>query len=596
MRELALRRTAQRVDDQMLHYMRAHAIPGPWAAGERVLVCVSERPSCAALVRQTRRLADRLQAKWAALYVETTRYHQLDEVERDRVADCLRLAEKLGGDAITIPGRGIADEVLAYARENNITQIIIGKSERSRWFEMLHGSVVHDLVRKAGEISIHVIAGDDGGDTVAPKTVRTRPEAQPFHATPYAVSLGLVAIGTGIGMAIHQFLEVSNVALVYLTVVLIAAVRFGLFPSLFAALASVLAYNFFFLPPLYTFTIADPENVVALFFFLIVALITSNVTARTRSQVLTARSRPRPRPSSTPSAASSPASPPRRSPVGHRLPDRLDAALASRHPAARGGRAIAVRAGYPPEDELNAADLAAAAWTWSNNRPAGHGSDTLPGAEWLFLPLRTARGPVGVLGVARDQPNALLTPDDRRLLDALGDQAGVAIERISLAAEIDQTRVLRETERLRSALLTSISHDLRTPLASVLGALTSLRSFNEQYDPATRDELLAPLRRRPNGSTASSATCSTSPASNWARSRCGATWSTSPTSSARRCAAPERSSRSTRSRSTSPRTCRCCGWISCCSSRCCSTCSTTPRNTRRPARPSPSRHATPTVW
>ncbi|MBV8650248.1 MAG: sensor histidine kinase KdpD, partial [Alphaproteobacteria bacterium] len=292
LRELALRRTAQRVDDQMLHYMRAHAIRGPWAAGERVLVCVNERPSGAALVRQTRRLADRLQAKWAALYVETTRYHQLNEVERDRIADCLRLAEKLGGDSITIPGRGIAEEVLAYARENNFTQIVIGKSERSRWFEMLHGSVVHDLVRKAGEISIHVIAeDDDGGDASEPKEVKTRPDIQPFHATPYAVSLGLVAAGTGIGIAIHQFLEVSNIALVYLTAVLIAAVRYGLFPSLFAALISVLAYNFFFLPPIYTFTIADPENVVALFFFLFVALITSNVTARTRSQVLTARSR-----------------------------------------------------------------------------------------------------------------------------------------------------------------------------------------------------------------------------------------------------------------------------------------------------------------
>ncbi len=492
LRELALRRTAQRVDDQMLHYMRAHAIPGPWAAGERVLVCVNERPSCAALVRQTRRLADRLQAKWAALYVETTRYHQLGEVERDRVADCLRLAEKLGGDAITIPGRGIADEVLAYARENNITQIVIGKSERSRWFELLHGSVVHDLVRKAGEISIHVIAEDDGGgEAVGPKEVKTRPETQPFHGTPYAVSLALVAIGTGIGMAIHQFLEVSNIALVYLTAVLIAAVRFGLFPSLFASLASVLAYNFFFLPPLYTFTIADPENVVALFFFLFVALITSNVTARTRSQVLTARNRAK----TTAELYTF-----SRKLAGIASLDDLLWATAFQIASMLRSRVvillpeengqIGVRAGYPPEDALNVADLAAASWTWSNNRPAGRGSDTLPGAEWLFQPLRTARGPVGVLGVARDKANALLTPDERRLLDALGDQAAVAIERISLAAEIDQTRVLRETERLRSALLTSISHDLRTPLASVLGALTSLRSFDAQYDPATRDDLL----------------------------------------------------------------------------------------------------------
>src|SRR5438876_5107414 len=146
LRELALRRTAQRVDDQMVNYMRAHAIAGPWAAGERVLVCINERPSCAALVRHARRVADRLGAKWTAIYVETTRYHHLGEGERDRIAESLRLAEKLGAETLTIPGRRIVEELVAYAQANNVTQIIIGKSHRSRWFELLHGSVVHELV------------------------------------------------------------------------------------------------------------------------------------------------------------------------------------------------------------------------------------------------------------------------------------------------------------------------------------------------------------------------------------------------------------------------------------------------------------------
>ncbi len=491
LRELALRRTAQRVDDQMFTYMRAHAISGPWAAGERVLVCVSEQPACAALVRYARRVADRLGAKWTALYVETTRYHQLNETERDRIADCLRLGEKLGADTITIPGRSIAGEILAYARENNITQIIIGKSERSRWFEMLHGSVVHDLVRHAGNISVHVMAGDDGGEPVAPKTVATRKPVEPLDLKPYFYSLGLVAIATALGFTLRQFLEVSSISLAFLTAILIAAARFGLFPSLFASLASVLAFNFFFLPPLYTFTIADPENVVALFFFLIVAIITSNLTARTRAQALTARSRAK----TTAELYTF-----SRKLAGIATLDDLLWATAYQIASMLKSRVvillpqegrIEVRAGYPPEDQLSEADLAAATWSWSNNRAAGHGSDTLPGAEWLFLPLRTARGLVGVIGVSREPPNTLLSPDDRRLLDALSDQAAVAIERISLAAEIDQTRVLRETERLRSALLTSISHDLRTPLASVLGALTSLRRYDKQFDPQTREELLS---------------------------------------------------------------------------------------------------------
>jgi two-component system sensor histidine kinase KdpD len=490
LRELALRRTAQRVDDQMFNYMRAHAISGPWPAGERVMVCISERPACAALVRYARRLADRLQAKWTALYVESTRHYQLDEAERDRVADCLRLAEKLGADTMTIPARGVVEEILVYARENNITQIVIGKSERSRWFELLHGSVVHDLVRRAGNISVHVIAGDDRGEGVAPKTVATRAPGEAFEPYPYLMSAALVAVATGLGMAIRQFLEVSSIAMVYLTAVLIAAIRFGLLPSLFASLVSVLAYNFFFLPPLYTFTIADPENVVVLFFFLIVALITSNITSRTRNQMLTARSRAK----TTAELYSF-----SRKLAGIASLDDLLWATAYQIASMLRSRVvillpeegqITLRAGYPPEDQLSEGDLAAASWAWTNNRPAGHGADTLPGAQWLFLPLRTARGTVGVLGVARDAPHALLTPDERRLVDALADQAGVAIERISLAAEIDQTRILHETERLRSALLTSISHDLRTPLASVLGALTSLRSYERHYDPETREELL----------------------------------------------------------------------------------------------------------
>src|SRR5262250_1247533 len=183
LRELALRRTAQRVDEQLLSHMRAHAISGPWPAGERVLVCVSEVPGTAGLIRYARRVADHLRAPWTAIYVETARTQRLTDAERDRIADFLRLAERLGASTITIPGRNIADEVVAYATANNITQIVIGKSSRSRWFEMVHGSVVHELVRKTGSISVHVMSADDG-DPVAAKSIATRPGAEPF--TPWA--------------------------------------------------------------------------------------------------------------------------------------------------------------------------------------------------------------------------------------------------------------------------------------------------------------------------------------------------------------------------------------------------------------------------
>src|SRR5690349_750379 len=197
LRELALRRTADRVDEQLLNHMQANAIAGPWAAGERILVCVSEDPRAAGLVRYTKRLADRLHAPWTAISIETRRSLQLTDEQRDRLADTLRLAASLGGEAVTIPGVGrrIADDLIAFAQANNVTQIIIGKATRSRWFEIIRGSVVHDLVRRAGNISVNVIAGDDQG--VGKTAVQTAAHAEPFNPRPYLMSLLLVAIGLG---------------------------------------------------------------------------------------------------------------------------------------------------------------------------------------------------------------------------------------------------------------------------------------------------------------------------------------------------------------------------------------------------------------
>jgi two-component system sensor histidine kinase KdpD len=495
LRELALRRTAQRVDEQLLSHMRAHAIAGPWAAGERVLVCVSEAANTAGLIRYARRVADRLQVPWTAIYVETARTQRLADAERDRIADFLRLAERLGASTITIPGRNIADEVVAYATANNITQIVIGKSDRSRWFEMVHGSVVHELVRKTGQISVHVISPDDS-ESIPPKSVETHPKPEPFRIEPYLGSVCAVAAALGIGLLLEQFLAVQSISLVFLTAVLGSAIAWGLLPSLFAAIASVLAYNFFFLPPLYTFTVADPENVLLLFFFLVVAVIVSNLTARTRSQVLTARSQAK-------TTAELYAFSRKIAGIGafddllwataYQISSMLNVRSVLLMPV-KDGEGIEVASGYPPEDQLDDADMAAARWTWEHNRAAGRGADTLPGGKRLFLPLRTGSGPVGVLGIDRDMLGPLLTPDGQRLLDALCDQAAVAIERISLAKGLDEARVLAETERLRGALLTSISHDLRTPLASILGTVSSLRSFPEKYNAAEREELLTTLQ------------------------------------------------------------------------------------------------------
>jgi Osmosensitive K+ channel histidine kinase len=250
LRELALRQTAQRVDEQLLTHMRAHAIRGPWAAGERIVVCISEHPHSAGLVRHAKRVSDRLHAPWTAIYIETLRTHRLSETERDRIADCRRLAERLGGEALVIPGQeAVAEEILAYARAHNVTQIVIGKSDRSRWFELLHGSIVHDLLRRSGNISVHVIAGEDAtrDEAISPKTVRTeRRERVSAEPIAYLGAMVIVLMALGLGSLIEPYLGIDNTDLIFLTAVFVVAVRFGLMPSILASVLSMFAYNYFF--------------------------------------------------------------------------------------------------------------------------------------------------------------------------------------------------------------------------------------------------------------------------------------------------------------------------------------------------------------
>jgi len=494
LRELALRRTADRVDEQLLNHMQANAIAGPWAAGERILVCVSEDPRAAGLVRYTKRLADRVHAPWTAISIETRRSLQLTDEQRDRLADTLRLAESLGAEALTIPavGRRIAEDIINFAHANNVTQIIIGKSNRSRWFEIMQGSVVHELVRRAGNISVSVIAGDElpSGPGAKP-SVQTAVRSEPFNPQPYLMALLITGIGLGVAEIIKPHFGIEIVDLVFLTAVVGVAVRYGLLPSLLASVAASLAYNFFFLPPIYTFTITDPTNVAAFFFFMLIAILVSNVAARVRTQADTAIGRIL---TTEQLYAFS------RKLAGTATLDDVLWATAYQTALMLKVRVVlllpedgmlTVKAGYPPEDELDKADLAAANWAWSNDRPAGRGSDTLPGAKRLFLPMRTGRGLIGVIGIDDDRSGPLLTPDQRRLLDALVDQGALAIERVLLVEDMDQVKRTVESERLRSALLTSISHDLKTPLASVLGAASTMRDLASNLSDTEKRDLLA---------------------------------------------------------------------------------------------------------
>ena len=507
LRELALRRTADRVEDQVAEHMKVNAIEGPWATNERVLVCVSDHPSTLQLVRYARRSADRLHARWSALYIEGARHLMLTEEQKDRVAEALRLTEQLGGEAVSIPGQGIVDEIIDYARANNATHIIVGKSRRSKWFEFWHGSVVDALVRNDAGISIHVVAEEALKPlaAAAPPWAPIRLKAQKpsaFQWLDYVISAMIVAVATGLGEILSWLVTLPNISLVYLTAVLVSAVSYGLWPSLFASVMSALAYNFFFMAPLYTFTIEDPANILSLVFFFAVAIMVSNLTGRAREQAVVLRSQAR---TTIELYAFS-----RKLAGTAALQDLMQAAVQQTATMLKlttvilvprrgsGKTELDIEASHPAPQQLDERELAAAHWTLSNGKSSGRGADTLPSGQWLFVPVKTQREVTAVMGLRSEvdqeglqTTQALLTPRQRRLLHALIDQVAVAIERVRLVQDIDAARLSAERERLRSALLASLSHDLRTPLASILGAITSLRGYNTLYSGEEREELLS---------------------------------------------------------------------------------------------------------
>lgn len=488
LRELALRRTAQRVDDQLLNHMQAHAIAGPWAAGERILVCLDHGRNGAALVRYARRQADRLRAPLTALHLETPGSANLGEADKDRLSAAMRLAEQLGAETVTLPASRVSREIIAYANANNFNHLIIGKSTKPRWRELLDGSITHDLIRYSGAISVHVMSG--GSEEAVSPGVRTALPAKKLNPKHYIRASLFMTAAVAIGTLLDRALDVQNLALVFLMGVLASAIRGGLGPGLYASFIGALAFNFFFLEPRFTFTIRDPESVVALLSFLGTAVVASNLAASVQRQAIAARQRARTTEDLylfSKKLAGTGTLDDVLWATAFQIASMLKVRVVILLPE---NDTLAVRAGYPPDDTLVDADIAAAKWTWEHNRPAGRAADTLPGAKRLYLPLRTGRGAIGVVGLDNDRQGPLLTPDQQRLFDALADQAALAIERIQLVADVDKAKLAAETDKLRTALLTSLSHDLKTPLSAVLGSASTLKDFGANLTDHSRDELL----------------------------------------------------------------------------------------------------------
>lgn len=472
LREMALRRAALSVDQQMLEHLDANAVPGTYAAGDRVLVAVSELAGAEALVRAAKRLADALRSPWMAVHIETPRTEAFDETQKRRVADALALATSLGATIATVPAESVLAGLRAQIEGMRATQLVIGKSQRSWWFELRHGSVVDAILKESEGLAVHVIPADKS----TPPGTRRAPRAVAGWGTPAAwgtIAL-LIAATTLLAHLIQPLTGPGAIDLIYLLPVIAAAVRFGLRPGLLAGLLSALAFNFFFLPPLHTFTIADPQSVVTVLVLIGVAAFASQLAGQLRSRakigVRSAREN---------AAVASFAQTLARVSDAHttaRVVCEEAARLLDVHAIVMSERdgQLVIAAASPAIDAIGPVDMAAADWAWSRGEPAGNGTATLNAADWQFHPLKTALGVLAVLGLAREDGREPVTSDRAVLLSTLVGQAALAHERLQLEGEMRELSVLKERDRLRAALLSSIGHDLRTPLTSVMAAVETL--------------------------------------------------------------------------------------------------------------------------
>jgi two-component system sensor histidine kinase KdpD len=486
LRELALRRTAARVDAQMRVYRREHAIDAVWPTAERVLVCVGPSPWSTRLVRAAKRMADQLGAEWIAAYVETPAQLRLPPEARDSVIQTLRLAEQLGAQTQTLSGPTMSEALLAYARDRNVSKIVVGKPTRTRWQRLVLGSIVDVLVQGSGDIDVYVISGGREDGTPIP-AVRRR--ALPTDASAYATAATVVAAATGIAWLLAPVSELSNLVMVYLLGIVVVAMRTGRGPSLAAAVLSVAAFDFFFVPPHFTFAVTDARYLFTFLVMLIVGLVISGLTVRTRSQAEGAQHREQQ------TAALYAMS---RELASTRGVDAL-LQIAVRHVAEVFRSQVVVLVPGPAgtlepwaggQFEVDANDLGVGRWVFEHRQPAGLGTTTLPGASALYMPLLGSTGPLGVLGLRPPDRHAMDEPERLHQLETFAAQTALALERARLSREAQEAEVRIETERLRNSLLSSVSHDLRTPLATITGAVSTILDNRTGLDAATQRELL----------------------------------------------------------------------------------------------------------
>lgn len=429
LRELTLRRAAERIDEQMLAYMQTRAIPGPWAAGEHILVSIGPGPLSERLVRTARRQADRMGAQWTAIYIETPAHHRLSKEGKEQLARTMQLAAKLGATTTTVFGLNIATTVIDYARRHNITRIIIGKTLRPRWQEYVFGSVVDQLIHYSGNIDVYVISSSEHEPQKLVDLDLLLPVTPPKD---YLASLALVAAITVIGWLIKDFISPTNLAMLYLLAVVVIAFRRGLRPAIFTALIGVLAFDFFFIPPYLTFRVSDSEYIITFAGMIIVGALVSLLVTRAREHAFAAQERERE--------------------TGTLYALSQDLAVAADADTIIAAVSRHIREIFqwesvvllPSDDRLvvhlpstvlvlNADDIAVATWAFQHRSTAGYDTDTLHGSRLRYIPLVSSAGVLGILGVRPTEADGIITHEQERILTAFANQIALALERVNTA-------------------------------------------------------------------------------------------------------------------------------------------------------------------
>lgn len=489
LRELALRFTAYRVDKELNEYMQEHDIPGPWPAGERVMVCVSASPFSAQLVRAARRLARGLQAELLAVHVDTPKRSDSGEKARDRIFRNMRLAEELGAKTVNTVGKDLTEEILRLAREYNVTHLVVGKPLRGRLWEWLNGGAVVDkLIRYSGGINVHVIQGKtEVKDEAKVKVPAARKVIIWRH---YILGMLMIVSITAGNWWWRDYLEPVHFMMLYLLPVLLSAVWWGKGPSYVTAMCSVLFFDFFFISPVFTFSISDLPYMWSLPLFLLISFIIGGQTEKLRREALAASQREK----TTGALYSFSREIAAVVDIGiiagilaEQVWQTLDKSVAVFLPQENEKLTLVSEAGHAKIRE-DAAEKAVAAWAFAHGEIAGRCSDTLPGAQYMYLPLITSQKIVGVLGI--EMQEEVLVPAQRRLMEAWAGLAAIAVERVNLAEQARKAALLSASDQLRTALFNSISHELRTPLASIIGAVSGLMDAEGVYSEADKQELL----------------------------------------------------------------------------------------------------------